>query len=344
MDNDEISASQLAVDSEAFKAALFEGPAPGEPAAPSEQPAPGDAPTTPPAPTGAGTTDSPAGGTPPEPAQEPDELATLRSRLAELEEREKRREGQYSSNTEQQREALRLAKERADEAERRLADEVRRRSEAAEADWNARVAEARRTIEAEGDPSRRELMQHNLRVAIQQHDAELKAAEAERKLAEASAKEARLAPVFDTLDGLQKGLQVRQHVEGALTTLADLGATQLAAEVGVPVEEVREYLAKPTIREGLARALAEAKVAEIEGRPVPRTFQDLGEQIRDRFVTVATLRREAEERLVAANQRALDESGATRRDGGGGGMASPREIKTMADVTTADWRKALFGG
>lgn len=335
-----------AVSSDAFAAALFGAPAPDpEPAAPAEAPAPPEADATPPA---QEATETPAEATAETPAETPpateapkDELAELKARLAQMEEADKRRESQYSANVRQQREAMEAAQRRADEAEKRLAEESARVAKAAEDEWNSRVAQARERVRTEADPGTRQWLESQLQAAIQQHDAEQRLAEANRLRAEAEAKEQRLAPVFAELTGLQQQLQVKQTVDQGLASLTDQGAQNLAAETGVPVEEVRAYLQRPAITERLSRALALTTIAQLTGQPVPTVFQDLGEQIRDHFVDLAAARTQAEAKLIASNQRALAESGATRGDGGGGGTPPPRQIRAMADVTADDFARAL---
>lgn len=319
-----------AVSSEDFRAALDLGPAPDTaPVAPDTQPAPKEA--TPP--------DSPA--TPPVPAPDeetapPDELTTLKARLAAIEAESQRRERTYSANVQQQREALQAAQRERDTYAQRARDWETNSAKAEEDRWQQQVAGWRQQVANERDPQNQQYLQGLLTTVIREH-------EAETKLAQANAKEQQLAPVMQQLGGLQQMATLQQFVGLGVQSLQTAGADQLAAEVGVPADEVRAYLARPQIVERLQRALAHQEYSRQQGLPIPTTFVDLGEQIKEHFADLAAARSGAEERLIAGNQGDLVRSGATRGDGGGGAGSPARQINTMADVTTDDWLRALRG-
>lgn len=325
----------LAVSAEDFLAALTGGAeSDAEPTAATPEPAQTETPDQ----TPATATPEAQPETPPTPAaQTPDELATLRAELAALRTEQDRQRGTYDNNTRQQREALDAAKREADTLKLQLADVQRGQTDAAETQFKQQIAaweDQYRTIQ---DPQQRTAARAFIDAEVKTHDADRRAAEAQR-LTES------LAPVVQQLAGLRAQNELAQGVQQNVGLIQAEGAAQLAAEVGAPVEEVRAYLQRPEVSQQYMQVFALMKQAEQNNQPVPiGLLAGLGQRDRAYWAERMADRQATEAREIERNGRELVASGATRADGGGGTGAPGREINTIEDVTTDDWLRMMRG-
>lgn len=327
-----------AVSSDDFRAALMGDLDPGTtPDATAPEPARDEATQETPA-----TTAPEAQPTPPPAetpaAQTPDELATLRAEMAALREEQSRQRDSYAGNIKQHQEAAQRAQREADAARAERDELARHQTDAAETAFKNQIAAWEGQVRAAPDGPEKTAARAFIDAEIAKHEAEARTAEA-RRTTEA------LAPVAQELQRLRASNDLAATVQQHVGLIHDEGATQLAAEVGAPVAEVRAYLQRPEVSQQYLQVFALMKQAELAGQPVPvGLLTGLGQRDRAYWAERMQDRKAAEAREVERNGRDLVASGATRADGNGGQGAPPKGIETFADVTRDAFAGALERG